>query len=74
MTAGLSFPFIVIVDDCAGNSFVENLFAPHPDPRMSVRHYNKLEWHQNISCRLIVYRTPEQDMSLGLQPEHGTYR
>jgi hypothetical protein len=41
MTAGLSFPFKVIVDDCAGNSFVENLCAPHPDPCMSVRHYNR---------------------------------
>ncbi|KAJ8752148.1 hypothetical protein K2173_003756 [Erythroxylum novogranatense] len=44
----LSFTFIL--DDPAGNSFVENLFAPSPDPSLSVKFYD---------------RTPEQQTSLG---------
>jgi len=59
MSSGVSFPFKIVVNDPAGNSFVENPFAPKSDPKMRVRHY---------------HRTPEQDISLGLQPEHGIYR
>jgi zinc finger protein len=47
------FPFTVILDDPAGNSFVENPRAPQPDPNLRSEFYE---------------RTPTQDMSLGLQP------
>lgn len=47
------FPFELILDDPAGNSFIENPFAPDPDPQLQSMRYN---------------RTPTQDMSLGLQP------
>lgn len=47
------FPFDLIMDDPAGNSFVENPLAPKPDPYLKSVKY---------------YRTPRQDMSLGLQP------
>jgi zinc finger protein len=47
------YPFDIIVDDIAGNSFIENPNAPNPDPHLKVVKYN---------------RTPNQDMSLGLQP------
>jgi zinc finger protein len=53
------FPFTIIVDDPAGNSFIENFKAPAKDPHMSCRFY---------------YRTAEQDISLGLQPNKGVYR
>lgn len=46
-------PFTIILDDPAGNSFIENPHAPHPDPNMTCRYYD---------------RTPTQDMSLGFQP------
>lgn len=49
----LLYPFDIIVDDIAGNSFIENPNAPIPDPHLKVVKYN---------------RTPNQDMSLGLQP------
>lgn len=42
--------FTFIVDDPAGNSFVENPFAPDPDPLLSVKFYD---------------RTPEQQAALG---------
>nr|CAG4643983.1 EOG090X06TU [Lepidurus arcticus] len=47
----LETPFTLIVDDPAGNSFVENPFAPHPDPTMNITHY---------------IRSQEQDHSLGI--------
>jgi zinc finger protein len=48
------FPeFDIILDDPAGNSFIENLQAPHADPAMTHTRY---------------HRTARQDMALGLQP------
>ncbi|KAJ1418093.1 ZPR1 zinc-finger domain-containing protein, partial [Ochromonadaceae sp. CCMP2298] len=52
-----SLPFTLLLDDPAGNSFVENLVAPNIDPQLSVRHYR---------------RTREQDIALGLPPEQDT--
>ncbi|KAL4387235.1 hypothetical protein GQ457_09G013410 [Hibiscus cannabinus] len=43
-------PFTFILDDPAGNSFIENPFAPSPDPSLSIKFYD---------------RTPEQQASLG---------
>ncbi|XP_021888039.1 zinc finger protein ZPR1 isoform X2 [Carica papaya] len=42
--------FTFILDDPAGNSFIENPFAPSPDPSLSIRFYE---------------RTPEQQAALG---------
>uniref|UniRef100_A0A6N2N8V1 Zinc finger ZPR1-type domain-containing protein n=1 Tax=Salix viminalis TaxID=40686 RepID=A0A6N2N8V1_SALVM len=44
--------FKLILDDPAGNSFIENLFAPSPDPSMNIKFYE---------------RTPEQQATLGYQ-------
>ncbi|KAJ3327896.1 hypothetical protein HDU76_010941 [Blyttiomyces sp. JEL0837] len=49
-----SEPFTMIIDDPAGNSYVENLFAPQPDPQIKVSYYK---------------RTAEMNEALGLQPE-----
>ncbi|KAJ2015512.1 nucleolar zinc-finger protein [Coemansia sp. S680] len=43
--------FTVVIDDPTGNSYVENLCAPNPDPRLSIQHYR---------------RTREQMIQLGL--------
>lgn len=47
------FPFDINLDDTAGNSFIENPNAPAADPQLKSEKY---------------FRTPNQDMSLGLQP------
>ncbi|ERN20325.1 zinc finger protein ZPR1 isoform X1 [Amborella trichopoda] len=47
-------PFTFILDDPAGNSFIENLFAPSSDPALTVKFYD---------------RTPEQQASLGFLAE-----
>ena len=54
-------PFHVVINDCAGNSYVENPFAPTKDPHLDISYYK---------------RTAEQDISLGLKPESegGTYK
>eukprot|EP01038_Epipyxis_sp_PR26KG_P014879 gene14879-20008_t len=59
MSEGLKLPFHVMVDDPAGNSFLQNPYAPQNDANLVVRHYN---------------RTAEQDISLGLQPDKGVYK
>jgi zinc finger protein len=41
----------IILDDPAGNSFIQNVYAPEPDPQMTVTHYE---------------RTVEQNDQLGL--------
>jgi zinc finger protein len=44
-------PFTFILDDPAGNSFIENPRAPNEDPNMSMTVYK---------------RTPEQNWAIGL--------
>uniref|UniRef100_A0A7S2UQT0 Zinc finger ZPR1-type domain-containing protein n=1 Tax=Attheya septentrionalis TaxID=420275 RepID=A0A7S2UQT0_9STRA len=46
-------PFEIILDDPAGNSYIENPSAPSADPQLVTVNY---------------FRSPTQDMSLGLQP------
>ena len=59
MASGLILPFRVIVDDPAGNSFIQNPFAPKADPNLKTYYYT---------------RTSVQDMSLGLKPTKTTYK
>eukprot|EP01119_Soliformovum_irregulare_P009856 TRINITY_DN2372_c0_g1_i1.p1 TRINITY_DN2372_c0_g1~~TRINITY_DN2372_c0_g1_i1.p1 ORF type:complete len:488 (+),score=147.16 TRINITY_DN2372_c0_g1_i1:97-1464(+) len=47
-------PFTVVLDDPAGNSYIENPHAPKEDPKMKVEHYK---------------RTDEQNWSIGLQSD-----
>ena len=54
MASGDKAPFTVFVDDISGNSFIENPFAPSPDPFLKKTEYR---------------RTVEQDLSLGLKEE-----
>jgi len=54
MGDGARLPFHLVINDPAGNSYVENPHAPAKDPHMETTHYR---------------RTAEQDLSLGLQPE-----
>jgi zinc finger protein len=59
MATGNRFPFEIELDDPSGNSFIQNPYVPNKDPNMRVGFY---------------YRTPQQDMELGLNPEKGIYR
>ncbi|KAG9131744.1 hypothetical protein Leryth_009468 [Lithospermum erythrorhizon] len=54
-TGDLSFTFIL--DDPAGNSFIENPFAPAPDPSLTIKFYD---------------RTPELQASLGFLADTST--
>lgn len=44
-------PFTIMLEDPAGNSFIQNFYAPDPDPEMEVEDYE---------------RTPEDDAFLGI--------
>ena len=39
-------PFTLIVDDPLANSYVQNLYAPDPDPAMEIESYER-SWQQN---------------------------
>jgi len=39
-------PFSIILDDPAGNSYMQNVYAPEDDPEMSVEEYTR-SWDQN---------------------------
>ncbi|KAK1570940.1 hypothetical protein Q3G72_009380 [Acer saccharum] len=38
---GSDSPFTLILDDPAGNGFIENLYAPSPDPSLSIEFYEQ---------------------------------
>lgn len=59
MAMGRLLPFHIIVDDPAGNAFIENFLAPQRDPQLRTYNYS---------------RTKVQDVSLGLQPEDSSYQ
>jgi zinc finger protein len=42
----LETPFTLIIDDPLGNSYVQNINAPDPDPNMTVEEYDRT-WEQN---------------------------
>jgi len=48
-----NIPFHVVIDDPAGNSYIQNLYAPDPDPQMTVELYE---------------RTKDQNDELGILP------
>ncbi|KAE8891036.1 Zinc finger protein [Phytophthora fragariae] len=54
MSAGISLPFKIVLDDPSGNSHIENPHAPAADPKLKVTNY---------------YRSEQQDLHCGLQPD-----
>lgn len=44
MTAAV--PFTVILDDPLANSYLQNIYAPDPDPNMTTETYDRT-WDQN---------------------------
>merc|ERR1719198_2141244 len=51
MSIGEDIPFTIVVKDPAGNSFIENPYAPAKDPNMKISYFE---------------RTSEQNEALGL--------
>ncbi|XP_053685035.1 zinc finger protein ZPR1 [Sabethes cyaneus] len=41
-------PFTIIVEDISGNSFVENPFAPNPDPNMTISHFKRTKEQNHL--------------------------
>lgn len=39
-------PFTIILDDPLANSYLQNLYAPDPDPNMTIEEYERT-WEQN---------------------------
>ena len=60
-----SRPFTLILDDPLANSYVQNLYAPDPDPNMIVEWYERT-WEQNEELGL-------NDMKVLLSLQLTTY-
>ncbi|KAF5382075.1 hypothetical protein D9615_004238 [Tricholomella constricta] len=58
-------PFTVILDDPLANSYMQNLYAPDPDPNMTIELYDRT-WQQNEELglndiKVEGYEAPEKD-------------
>ncbi|CAG8711030.1 14201_t:CDS:2 [Cetraspora pellucida] len=45
--------FSISVDDPSGNSYIENLAAPNPDPKLHIQHYNRTR-EMNVALGLTI--------------------
>ncbi len=45
---GTCFPFTMVLDDPAGNSYIENLLAPKEDPQIQTSHYQRTKEHNEF--------------------------
>jgi len=54
--------FTLILDDPMGNSYVQNLFAPDPDPSLQVQEYERTK-EQNEELGLDAIHTDDQPIS-----------
>ena len=60
-------PFTIILDDPLANSYLQNLYAPDPDPNMEIESYERA-WEQNEELGLndmIVEGYEEEDEDTG---------
>lgn len=64
-------PFTVILDDPLANSHIQNLYAPDPDPNMTVEMYDRT-WEQNEQLGLNDMKVEgyEDDAEAKAGPEH----
>nr|CAG4645548.1 EOG090X06TU [Lynceus sp. MCZ IZ 141354] len=46
----LENPFTLIIDDPSGNSYIENLLAPHPDPALKLHYYVRNKEQNHLLC------------------------
>ena len=69
--SGDKFPFTLILDDPLANSYVQNLFAPDPDPAMSIEFYERRQ-EQNDELGLSDMKVEgyEEDIIEEIGPGH----
>ena len=66
-------PFTLILDDPLANSYLQNLYAPDPDPNMTIEMYDR-SWEQNEELGLndMKVENYEQDAELPKEPSEKT--
>ena len=55
------FPFVVVVDDPTGNSFIESPLAPAADPQLDVAHYRRSKEQNEALCLNDTEHVEEKD-------------
>lgn len=57
-------PFTVILDDPLANSYIQSLYAPDPDPHMTIETYER-SWDQNEDLGLNDIKVEGYDAEAG---------
>ena len=60
--------FTLIVDDCLGSSYLQNLYAPDPDPNMTIEEYERT-WDQNEDFGLNDLAVNDQEVEAKAKAE-----
>ena len=55
-------PFTIILDDPLANSYIQNLYAPDPDPNMTIEFYDRtFEQNEELGLNDIKVEGYEED-------------
>jgi zinc finger protein len=59
-------PFTIILDDPLANSYIQNLYAPDPDPNMTIEWYDRdFEQNEELGLNDIKVEGYEEDTEKG---------
>lgn len=64
-------PFTVILDDPLANSYLQNLYAPDPDPNMTIESYDRT-WEQNEELGLNDMKVEGYEEDAAQEPESAS--
>lgn len=64
-------PFTLILDDPLANSYMQNLYAPDPDPNMTIETYDRT-WEQNEELGLNDIKVEGYEEDAGDKPAPTT--
>ena len=71
--SGAKLPFLFIVDDPCGNSFVQNLNAPKTDPLLKSTHYTRTSAQQEF-LGLAAYKSYEEVKATEREATHRSVK
>lgn len=55
-------PFTLVIDDAVSNSYIQNLCAPEPDPRLRIEHYDRtFEQNEELGLNDLVTENYDAD-------------
>jgi zinc finger protein len=63
-------PFTLIIDDPVSNSYLQNLYAPDPDPNMTIEEYDRtFDQNEELGLNDVVLSGYDAEAEGTAQPE-----